>query len=81
MKRDSHLRRTHRLAAKSNNPSPRWRRQIPPPTASQRQRALELSGGQPVTAGAASVLINHASVEPADTALFFGLPGQSWRMK
>jgi hypothetical protein len=38
-----------------------------------------LSGGQPVTAEAAAILIRDARVVPADAALFPDLSGQEWR--
>ena len=82
MKRDSQLRRTHRLAAEVEQSLAAMRSGKSLHLQHRNGKGLwSLSGAQPVTAGAASVLINHASVEPADTALFFGLPGQCWRMK
>jgi hypothetical protein len=37
-----------------------------------------LSGGRSVAADVAAIVIRHALVVPADTALFTNLPGQSW---
>ena len=38
-----------------------------------------LSDGRPVTAEVAVLVIRHALVEPADTAVVSDLPGQEWR--
>ena len=40
-----------------------------------------LSDGRSVTAYVAALVIRHAVVVPADTALSSGLPGQEWRYR
>jgi hypothetical protein len=37
-----------------------------------------LSDGSPVSPGVASLLLNHARIEPTSHALFPGMPAQTW---
>jgi hypothetical protein len=80
MKRDSRLRRTHRLAAGIDRALATMQAGQNLHLQHRNGHALwHLSDGRPLAAEAAAILIRNAHVVPADSALFPDLPGQTWR--